>query len=457
MGTGQPAPILFWYRTSPRNLLAHHWPNDGIVTSDDPDLNVSGMVEVELDPQGRLVSFAAVPPQVDESPPSSKTLDGNALLTAAGLDPARFQPAEPHWTPLAICDQRAAWTGTYPDDPNPLRVEAAAWRGKLVYFSLISPWTIADRMQRAKDPLTQRVLLVVLLTLLCAIVIGACLVARHNVRSGRADWRNAFRLAGFLLLLGTGAWALAAHHMPSLGEPFIIIMGLSTNLLATILIWVLYVALEPFVRRRWPQTIISWTRVLGGRWRDPVVGGHMLVGVLYGSFLVVTIEILAYVNMRGSGIPSQTVLLSTMRSAAQLASVLVGMLPNSILTTLGIFFLLFVFRVIFRREWLAAVAFVLFFTAMGTLATNANIGITVPIRLLEYSMMVFVMLRFGLFPFVVGSCVANILVLFPITSDFSAWYAGGAIFALACILALAAYAFHTALGGRPLFKATFLE
>ena len=49
------------------------------------------------------------------------------------------------------------------------------------------------------------------------------------------------------------------------------------------------------------------------------------------------------------------------------------------------------------------------------------------------------------------------LVLFPITTDFSAWYAGSAIFTLACIVALTGYAFHTALGGRPLFKARFLE
>ena len=169
LNTGQPAPILFWYRTSPRDMLAGEFGNDGDVTSDDPAMDVSGMVEVELDPQGHLVGFAAVPPQLDESPPSTQPLDGNALLTAAGFDPARFKSAEPHWTPLASYDQRAAWTGTYPGDPNPLRVEAASWRGKLVYFALISPWTRADRMQPAEETLSQKVLLVVLLSLLCAL------------------------------------------------------------------------------------------------------------------------------------------------------------------------------------------------------------------------------------------------------------------------------------------------
>ena len=46
--------------------------------------------------------------------------------------------------------------------------------------------------------------------------------------------------------------------------------------------WVLYLALEPYVRRYWPQAIISWTRVLGGRWRDPLVGRDVLYGVILG-------------------------------------------------------------------------------------------------------------------------------------------------------------------------------
>jgi serine/threonine-protein kinase len=461
LATGQPTPILFWYRTSPRYMLAAEFGSNGSVTADDPALDVSGMVEIELDPQGRLVSFAAVPPQVDKSPPAAKPLDSSALFAAAGLDPARFQATEPNWTPLVSSDQRAAWTGTYAGDQNPLRIEAASWRGKLVYFASINPWTRPDRMQPAGTTVVLKILLVVVLSLLCGVVVAACLLARHNVRLGRADWRSAFRLAGVLLALGMSSWALATHHMPSATELIIIIMGFSSNLLAVVLIWVLYVALEPAVRRRWPQTIISWTRVLGGRLRDPVVGGHMLVGILYGLFSALATEILAFVSVRSTGVPSQTVQFQTFESVARVASIWIGILPNSILSTLGVFFLFFVFRLIFRKEWLAAVAFVLFFTALATLATNAIMSasalITAPIRLLQYVVMLLVMLRFGLFPFVAGSAVGAALILLPFTADFSAWYAGSTIFGLTCVLALSGYAFYTSLGGRPLFKAGFLE
>jgi serine/threonine protein kinase len=452
LSAGQPAPIHFWYRTSPRRLVAAIFGDDGEVNADDPPMDTSGMVKIELDPQGRLVSLEAVPPQVDESPASTKLLDGNALLTAAGLDPARFQPTEPHWTPLAICDQRAAWMGTYPDDPNPLRVEAASWRGKPVYFSLISPWTRPDRTEQAKNTKSQEVVQVVGLTLLCAIVIGACILARHNVRLGRGDWRSAFRLTGFLFALSMASWAFAAHHIPSVAEIVIVIMGLSSSVLIAAVMLVLYVALEPLVRRRWPQTIISWTRTLSGRLRDPVVGGHILAGILFGALMSVLMELLAFFNMRSSGVPSQFVLLSTIRGFAHVTSDLLGILPGSILNTLGVFFLLFLFRVIFRREWIAAAAFVVFLTAITAAATSASALIATPFRFLQHVLMVFVMLRFGLLPFVVGTSVVNLLLLFPVTSDFSAWYAGSALFAVVFVVALAGWAFHTALGGRALFS-----
>ena len=46
--------------------------------------------------------------------------------------------------------------------------------------------------------------------------------------------------------------------------------------------WIYYVALEPYVRRRWPQIMIAWSRLLGGGVRDALVGGHVLIGIAMG-------------------------------------------------------------------------------------------------------------------------------------------------------------------------------
>jgi hypothetical protein len=46
---------------------------------------------------------------------------------------------------------------------------------------------------------------------------------------------------------------------------------------------------------------------------------------------------------------------------------------------------------------------------------------------------------------------------FPVTTDFSTWYASSTLFAYTAVLALAGYAFQTSVAGRSLFKAGFLD
>ena len=51
----------------------------------------------------------------------------------------------------------------------------------------------------------------------------------------------------------------------------------------------------------------------------------------------------------------------------------------------------------------------------------------------------------------------NILVCFPITTQLSAWYSGVGLAGLLLLLGLTLYAFHTSLGGRPMFGARLLD
>jgi hypothetical protein len=70
---------------------------------------------------------------------------------------------------------------------------------------------------------------------------------------------------------------------------------------------------------------------------------------------------------------------------------------------------------------------------------------------------VFILTRLGVLALVVAFSVAATLGNFPLTVDLSTWYAGSSLFAIASVLALTAYALYTALAGRPLFKAGFLD
>jgi hypothetical protein len=49
--------------------------------------------------------------------------------------------------------------------------------------------------------------------------------------------------------------------------------------------WLSYMALEPYVRRRWPSLLISWARLSSGKFGDPLVGRDFLVGTFAGAIV----------------------------------------------------------------------------------------------------------------------------------------------------------------------------
>jgi hypothetical protein len=77
--------------------------------------------------------------------------------------------------------------------------------------------------------------------------------------------------------------------------------------------------------------------------------------------------------------------------------------------------------------------------------------------LLTMFILVFVYFRFGLLVVASEAIYFILLVLLPITTKLSAWYSGIGLTGLALLLAFALCAFHTSLGGQPLFGRASLE
>ncbi len=116
-------------------------------------------------------------------------------------------------------------------------------------------------------------------------MIAAPLVAWRNVRLGRGDRKAAWRISGALFSTGVASWALVAAHVPTAEEVRPLMMGLSWAAFMAGYVGLLYLAIEPFVRKNWPDALISWMRMISGRFRDPLVTSHILVGVLAGLLL----------------------------------------------------------------------------------------------------------------------------------------------------------------------------
>jgi serine/threonine-protein kinase len=440
--TGQPPLVYLWYRESPLPLAAQR-PSHAAVTYYDPPLEQSGMLRLQTDPDGKLMNFEAVPPQVEQPAPPAPPFDWNKLFQAAGLDRARFQTVEPTWTPLANWDTRAAWAGTDAATGAKVRVEAAAWRGRPVFFRTIGPWTIPGRMTPPDNQNLIPILVVVYIALA-----AACVLGWRNFRAGRADQRGATTLAVIYFLAQSSASLLAMHHTASIDEisGFWTIIALA--MLNAGLNWVFYIALEPWVRRRWPRTIISWTRYTSKGVSDPLVGRDLLYGAALGALLALgsPLGVALHGNDRQPTFPPLNALLGV---RAGMSGVMAAV-PAAIFTALLFFFMLFLLRLLLRKEWIAGAAFVAIITFATTSASHTRL-VDYPISALAFAVLAFALLRFGLLAAIVTSVVGQVMGLGGVL-DFSAWYAGMAALPLVLVGLLAIYGFRVSLGGQTLFK-----
>jgi hypothetical protein len=274
-----PPAVYFWYRQSP------HYP----INSDpfeqylfNRDTLKPGMQAVVLNSEGRLLEFQARPPAVAHTDYRTRVFEWYKLFAAAGLDSAGFNAVQPELTPASAFDAQAAWTNSTEGDRN-LRVEAALYQGRPVSFRVLAPWTRPSESSPVSfGSLSTPMFIVGVLALPAA----AGLLAWRNARNGRGDRRGAFRLAAFLFLFSLLSALAAAHHVPTATEFALLFAALRYAAAFAGLGWVLFMAFEPQLRRRAPESLISWNRLLAGRPWDAMVGGHLLVGVALGVLIL---------------------------------------------------------------------------------------------------------------------------------------------------------------------------
>jgi hypothetical protein len=447
-----PSPVLYGYRQSPAALVSQRYLNSGRVNGNDPVPNIVGMVQLTLDPGGHLLLFDAVPPQV-EKPGAYPAPDWAPLFAAANFDVAQFKPDEPQWTPLAATDIRAAWTGKYPGVSDlPIRIEVGAFHGRPVHFEVVFPWTRPARVAGARNATLAQQAATLSQSLLSFLVMGiAAVLARFNFKAGRGDLRGASRLGIYMGSVSLLKWALSAHHVADAQEQNLVTAALADAAYSGLRYWIFYLALEPWVRRYWPQTLVTWSRLLAGRWRDPWVGRDVLFGCLLGVAYGLLFQSFMFLNLMRGAPPETSVAAANLNGTRFLAWTVARHLDDAVGAALYFFLILFLLRAVLRKQWLAGVAFVLIYVAMRSPALGVWYA---PFFVLAiWTLLVVAMLRFGVFA---TMCLVFFIDTPPdmyFTMDFSAWYGQSSWVVLAIVIAAAAWGFRTSLGGRPLIPA----
>jgi serine/threonine-protein kinase len=458
LSTVQPAPIYFWYRESPRYLVPVK--QLGSVGYSDPPIQVSGMANVLLDARGRLMELTVIPPQVDEAEPPWPEPDWGPLLAAAGFSPETLTSVRPVWNALVDVDRRVAWEGTYPgQDAIPVRVEAAAYHGKPVFFRVVLPWTRPIRLVEKQSETGSTIATTIMVSLFGAVMIGGFVLAWRNLRLGRGDRQGTLRLSVFIFCTVFLFWVLGGWRaVPNLSQLGWFLRTVSNALLSSFVAGVLYLALEPYARRLWPELWISWARLLQGRFRDPRIGRDILFAGV-AAVLGVSLQVFLERSFGPIGHPIEGANPNLLAGPRYVVwGLLMGMF-GPISQSLFLLTVLVLFRILLRRQWIAVAIVFLVITAAQGAGTSATFGWVAGLSsaVVISALFLFVLVRFGLLAMVFFSGFGNALAAFPIVLGSSTWYSGYSLTYLLAWIALVVYGFYISLAGRRVFSDTLLE
>lgn len=433
--------ISFWYRAATHAGALAATNVKGRVRWNDPKHALPGMARLELDPRGRLVYFSAKPSLSEsdqvggpvgaiEDPAASVPgaggrpypIDDPALFALAGLDFGAFQPVDPIRRPDSFADERQAFQGTI--DEIRIRVEIARLEGHPVFFEIVDDDPYARRPAETNPPsflFFARVL----------ILIVAALLAWSGMRRRRVDVQGATRIAIAMFGLVSAFTVLTGDHGGTWGGVGnLALAGMSHGLAIAIELAVYYLAVEPHARRIWPQTLVSWSKLLSGRIIDPDVAGSILAGVCVGCVSAV-MYFTTPLLQRAFDLPEVRPFAFYDRDLELLAGtgpalgVFFEIVVDVSRESLMMFVALVLGKKLLRKEFLAAIAVALCWTVvLGPRPSGEG-----TMRILEWGtsfavalLVVFAAIRFGLLALVAGYLTAVLMRSYPIRPDVGVWY-----------------------------------
>jgi serine/threonine-protein kinase len=488
---GRRSVYHYWYRESPWPLVPLGITRGRVSTEDPPPLS-PGMAEVWMDAHGRLTKLQVVRPLESEHYLSSAATNWSPLFSAAAIDTALLEQVEKEsWdltyrdNPMSaprlrfhvLADEMVAWEGTHSEDSEDrITVWAAAYRGLPVYFNVTTEYGApADSAvvevagaageevepatgEEARENDTARTLGMIFawvfgIGALLLMLLPIALMARAQLRAGRGDRRGAYRFGMLLLPLLMIDWLFAAHHTtdPS-AEILLFVTSLGMALFGGIFFGAAYLALEPYMRKYWPDGLISWARLIGGKYRDPIVGRDVLLGAAAGVLLKVLWQFRFLVPKWLGAAPARpaNILLETINGIGPAIAEFFS--PSfMIIPLIGVIGLVLL-RILLRRRGVAVTVFaviVIVIPVLIILVSSDDAAVVGSVTALAWIVTVlgvsFIFVKLGLLATIAMFFFFVKLENFPITLDSSAWYMGTSTAVLFALGALALWAFINAI------------
>ena len=396
LASHRPAVMTFWYRRSPTAMLALSAAigplTAGAMTESNPPTTEPGALLLRLDPLGRLTLLHVRPMTRVLGSAAPSAVEWSRVFDAAGLDRTRFTPVAPTRVPPMAIELRkrgsepTATIGQRSGTSRPHRFKDDQCSSKSV-----RPQPLRLRFQPERVGSLRSVL-----SLMVAVLIVTGLVAWRNSRLGRTDRRGATGLAAFLFALGMVQWAVGASHVAGTGEITLLVGSLMQTTFFSGLLCLFYVAIEPYVRRNWPEALISWSRLHSGQIRDPLVASHILAGLTAGLVFERVVLLGGWAVLSPSLATFGDVGPQLAATPANLSLVL-GAMRQSLFLALMLLIFVVLIRLLSKRLWVADVAGALVFSVLGITIIGPIAG---PIMLFVACLSwLWLLQRLGLLPF----------------------------------------------------------
>lgn len=442
--------IYFWKTWSPRGLTSDAFHSE-FLDADRLQKLEAGDAGVVLDRHGDLRAFRRVLAGADFEP---GTPDPGPIFEVMDLDPADYEGgADP--------DRPGEFTWTRRQGEGPTSLHALYRGASLLQLTSTFPPVDMAPLFLSTSPFDPMPFLATLLFLGGPVLLGAFLAWR-NLRAGRGDRRGATVFAA-VVFVGYIIQSVLATSIDSMPTSLVVSRLIAETpvghaLYHAVMVWIQYLAIEPYMRRVRPTALVSWARMVARRWSDPILGRDVLAGLFLGAVVAAVEAIAGRVLFATDGTSSPVEVLGSSQllglggTAEGLAwwAYAIAFSAPAVMQML-VLYLLFV--LVFRRDAVAIVVIILLVVVMGgVMASPLPFWFGAVLGLTMGGSMVVAVMRFG----VLAGVTLMLTLLLRGSSVWAlepaAWYGPLALMTPLLVAALTIWAGKTALGERASLK-----
>jgi serine/threonine-protein kinase len=205
--------------------------------------------------------------------------------------------------------------------------------------------------------------------------------------------------------------------------------------------------------------LTSWVRLFDGRFRDPLVGRDLLVGLVLAASLAVIRWLPAaaadWFRLPAFRLETQESTLESLRGLPGALTAWFSIATFAILTIFMMVLIFLVLRLLMRRDVLTLIPMILIGIAFSL--GDGPTSLVILSSVIFMSIFWLALFRFGLLSLVVALVASELMMQMPLTIRLTAWWSAPTWVTLASLIFLAVWGFRVSLAGQPIFRERLFE